>query len=55
MVSLMWVMVTDPAGQVADVLPVPHGASQGTTGGRTMPLHPDLQAALVVVQVVCSK
>jgi hypothetical protein len=52
MASLTWVMATDPAGQVAEVLPVPNCASQGTTGGRTMPLHPDLQAALVMLQVV---
>jgi len=52
MASLTWVMVTDAAGPVAAVLPVPHCASQGTTRGRTMPLHSDLQAALVMVQVV---
>jgi hypothetical protein len=52
MASLTWVMVTDAAGQVAEVLPVPNCARQGTTGGRTMPLHPDLQAVLVMVQVV---
>ena len=27
-----------------------HRASKGTTGGRTIPLHPDLQAALVTLQ-----
>jgi hypothetical protein len=43
-------MVTDAAGQVATVLPVPHCARQGTTGGRTMPLHPDLHAAFVMWQ-----
>src|SRR5262249_45194455 len=55
MASLTWVMVTDAAGQVAEVLPVPHCASQGTIGGRTMPLHPDLQAALAMLQVVFCK
>ena len=48
-------MVTDLAGQGAEVRPVPHCASQGTTSGRTMPLHPDLQAALVMVQGVFYK
>ena len=43
-------MVTDATGQVAEVLHVPNRASQGTTGGRTMPLPPDLQAALVLLQ-----
>jgi integrase/recombinase XerC len=29
---------------------VPNRARKGKTGGRTMPLHPDLQAALVTLQ-----
>ena len=47
MASLTWAMVTDAQGQVAEVLHVPNRASKGKTGGRTIPLHPDLQAALV--------
>ena len=47
MASLTWAMVTDAAGQVAEVLHVPNRASKGKTRGRTIPLHPDLQAALV--------
>src|SRR5207244_6791562 len=50
MASLTWAMVTDAAGQVAEVLHVPNRASKGKTGGRTTPLHPDLQAALVTLQ-----
>jgi integrase len=50
MASLTWAMVTDAAGQVAEVMHVPNRASKGTTGGRTIPLHPDLQAALVTLQ-----
>ena len=50
MASLTWAMVTDAAGQVAEVLHVPNRASKGKTGGRTMPLHPDLQGALVTLQ-----
>src|SRR5207248_2745087 len=50
MASLTWAMVTDAQGQVADVMQVPNRASKGTTGGRTIPLHPDLQAALVALQ-----
>ena len=46
MVSLTWAMVTDAQGQVAEVLHVPNRARKGKTGGRTIPLHPDLQAAL---------
>ena len=48
MASLTWTMVTDAAGQVAEVMPVPNHASQGITGGRTMP--PDLQATLMAWQ-----
>ena len=44
MAALTWAMVTDAQGQVAEVLHVPNRASIGKTGGRTIPLHPDLQA-----------
>ena len=50
MASLTWAMVTDAAGQVAEVMHVPNHVSKGKTGGRTIPLHPDLQAALVTLQ-----
>jgi integrase/recombinase XerC len=50
MASLTWAMVTDAQGQVAEVLHVSNRASKGKTGGRTMPLHPDLQAARVTLQ-----
>src|SRR5467141_2178349 len=50
MASLTWAMVTDAAGQVAEAMHVPNRASKGTTGGRTIPLHPDLQAALTALQ-----
>jgi len=50
MASLTWAMVTDAQGQVAEVLHMPNRASKGKTGGRTIPLHPDLQAALVTLQ-----
>src|SRR6266704_6496121 len=50
MALLTWAMVTDAAGHVAEVLHVPNRASKGMTGGRTIPLHPDLQAALVTLQ-----
>ena len=45
MASLTWAMVTAAAGQVVEVMHVPNRARKGKTGGRTMPLHPDLQAA----------
>jgi integrase/recombinase XerD len=52
MASLTWAMVTDAQGQIAEVLHVPNRASKGKTGGRTIPLHPDLQAALVALQTL---
>jgi integrase len=52
MASLTWAMVTDAQGQVAEALHVPNRASKGKTGGRTLPLHPDLQAALVALQTM---
>ena len=51
MASLTWAMVTDATGQVAEVMHVPNRASKGKRGGRTLPLHPDLQAALVTLQI----
>ena len=53
MAALTWAMVTDAQGQVTDVMHVPNRASKGKTGGRTMPLHPDLQAALGTLQTGC--
>src|SRR4029450_11467717 len=34
----------------AEALHLPNSASKGKTGGRTIPLHPDLQTALVILQ-----
>ncbi len=43
-------MVTDAAGQIAEAIHLQNRASKGTTGGRTIPLHPALQAALTALQ-----
>src|SRR6266481_1227568 len=48
--SLTWAMVTDAEGQIAEALQLQNRASKGTTGGRTIPLHLDLQAALATLQ-----
>ena len=48
--SLTWAMVTDAQGQIADAIQVPNRASKGKTGGRTMPMHPEVQVALVMLQ-----
>ncbi len=50
MASLTWAMVTAAPGQVAEAMHVPNRARKGTTGGRTIPLHPDLQAAIMAWQ-----
>jgi integrase/recombinase XerD len=50
MASLTWAMVTDAQGQVVEAMHVPNRASKGKPGGRTMPLHPDLQTALGTLQ-----
>jgi integrase/recombinase XerD len=50
MAALTWAMVTDAQGQVAEGLHVPNRVRKGKTGGRTLPFHPDLQAALVTLQ-----
>src|SRR2546428_11700873 len=50
MASLTWAMVTDAQGQIADAIHAPNRASKGKTGGRTIPLHPDLATALVMLQ-----
>ncbi len=44
--SLRWSMITDPEGHVADAIELQDVASKGN-GGRTIPLHKDLRAALV--------
>ncbi len=44
--SLRWSMITDPEGHLADAMELQDSASKGN-GGRTIPLHKDLRAALV--------
>jgi integrase/recombinase XerC len=53
--SLTWAMVTDAAGQIAEALQLQNRASKGKTGGRTIPLHPDLQAAITALQTACGE
>jgi integrase/recombinase XerD len=48
--SLTWTMVTDAAGQIAEAIHLQNRASKGKTGGRTIPMHPDVQAALIILQ-----
>ena len=49
---LTWPMVTDPEGNVADVIALENKASKGRNGGRTIPMNRELRAALVAYQPV---
>jgi integrase/recombinase XerD len=44
-----WGMVLDAEGNVSDTLELHDKASKGTKGGREIPLHPELRAALVAL------
>jgi integrase/recombinase XerC len=48
--SLTWAMVTDAAGQIGEAIHLQNRASKGKTGGRTIPMHPKVYAALVALQ-----
>ena len=48
--ALTWAMVPEAHGQIAEAIQLQNRASKGTTGGRTRPLHLDLQAALATLQ-----
>ena len=45
--SVTWSMVTDAEGEISDVIALENRASKGKAGGRTIPMHPELRAALI--------
>jgi integrase/recombinase XerC len=45
--GITWAMVTDAEGEIADVIALENRASKGKCGGRIIPVHPDLKAALI--------
>src|SRR5258707_6704003 len=45
--SVTWAMITDAEGEIADVIALENRASKGKGGGRHIPIHPDLKAALI--------
>jgi integrase/recombinase XerD len=47
--SVTWGMVTDAEGEVADVIALQNRASKGKGGGRIIPTHPALKAALITL------
>ena len=44
-----WSMVTDAEGNIANAVALENKASKGKRGGRFIPLHPDLKAALIAL------
>jgi integrase/recombinase XerC len=45
--SVTWAMITDAEGEIADVIALENRASKGKGGGRHIPIHPHLKAALI--------
>jgi integrase len=48
--GLTWSMITDTTGEVVDTISLTNSASKGKHGGRAIPMHPELQAALVILK-----
>jgi integrase/recombinase XerC len=48
--SVTWAMVTDAEGEIADVIALENRASKGKGGGRHIPMHPNVKAALAALQ-----
>jgi integrase/recombinase XerC len=48
--SITWAMVTDAEGEIGEVISLENRASKGKGGGRHIPMHPDLKAALVALR-----
>jgi integrase/recombinase XerC len=47
--SITWAMVTDAEGEIGEVIALENRASKGNAGGRHIPIHPDLKAALTAL------
>ena len=45
--SVTWGMLTDAEGEIADMIALENKASKGRGGGRHIPIHPNLKAALI--------
>jgi integrase/recombinase XerC len=50
--ALNWSMLTDTSGELAEAISLPNKATKGGNGGRTIPLHKELRAALVSLKAV---
>jgi len=51
---LKWGMVTDAEGRVGDALHLDNKSSKGRNGGRTIPLHAELRAALLALHTAAA-
>lgn len=49
--GVTWGMLTDSEGNLTDTLSLQNTASKGKRGGRSLPLHPELKAALVELMI----
>jgi integrase/recombinase XerC len=47
--SVTWAMVTDAEGEIANMIALENRASKGRGGGRHIPIHLDLKAALIAL------
>jgi integrase/recombinase XerC len=47
--SVTWAMVTDAEGEIADTIALDNRAAKGRAGGRAIPMHPELRAALTAL------
>ena len=50
--GLTWSMITDPSGGIADHIALPNRTSKGKGGGRSIPMHSELQRALISLKAV---
>lgn len=47
--GVTWAMVSDAELKIADTIALENRASKGKRGGRVIPIHPDLKAALIAL------
>ena len=47
--GVTWGMLTDGEGEIGDVISLENRASKGGSGGRHIPMHPDLKVALIAL------
>src|SRR5712672_3520154 len=47
--SVTWGMITDAEGNISDAISLENRASKGKGGGRVIPMHPDVKAALIAL------